>query len=108
MQSSFDLGPTPGREDCEQLGPRYSLGKPWAECRIYVAQLTRMFPNKPEGCHFKVVFGVHDFGMYHEVHILFAENIKQELEYALNVKSNLPKEWDDISLAELKQIPADA
>ena len=106
--SSFDLGPVPCDESCEQVGPNYNSHMARGECHIYKDQLLRMFPDIPEGCRFKTVHQDHDFGEYVEVHIVYDESVLQCIEYALNVEGNLPDKWDDKAKHDLAYIRQNA
>lgn len=93
---------TPLSEECEQVGTQsYNRDKAILECRVFRAQLERVFGEPPEGARFKIVGQAHDFGTYHEVYIYFEDSNKSAIDYALNVEYNIPETWDEIAHQEL-------
>ena len=90
------LGSTPCDEDCAQLGADDYRERMRAETKRYIAQLERLFPNRPEGVRFGVKGFSHDFGTYHEVCVFFNEDNEEQAEFAYNVEGECPAKWDDV------------
>jgi hypothetical protein len=42
----------------------------------------------------------HDFGVYHDVAVVYADDDEESVEYRLKVESGIPSEWDE----EAKQL----
>ena len=97
----LELGPTPGDEECAQVGADDYGARVRREGRAYIAQLTRQFGEPPEGCHFSIKGFPHDFGTYHEVVVHYEPEIAGSLEFAFKVERELPSEWDKQAKAEL-------
>ena len=98
MRDFLTLGPTPSGESCEQVGEGYDRGHAVAECRTFVRQLQRLWPETS--------FGVkgfpHDFGTYLEVVVWFDTSEKEEREAAYDVVNATPENWDEEAKADLQ------
>jgi len=100
---SLELGPTPAMEDCAQVGWDNYVELSKMELKAYKNQLTRMFPNMPEGAYFKINRNPHDFGTYYELAIKYPVDDKEASDFAYMVENNLPENWDEQAKAELNQ-----
>ena len=97
----MNLGPTPAGETCIQLGSEDYNSKARNECRVYLKQLGRLYPNPPAGIRFGIRSFPHDFGSYLEVVVYFEED-EDCVNFAYDVESNLPEFWDETAKLELK------
>ena len=103
MRDYLDLSPTPIDEPCamvEKTGDY--LPRMRAECRAFVHQLERTFPQAIEaGCYFRVKSNPHEFGQYLEVQVCFDDDDEIQAEWAYTIENELPEAWDDQARAEL-------
>jgi len=95
------LGPTPAEEACAQVGQPNYREQALKECRAYLRQLTRLFPESPPGARFALAREVHDFGTYYEVVVRYDPEDKASRAFALRVEENLPARWDAQAREEL-------
>ena len=102
MKDHLTLGPTPCGEDCAQVGSDNYFERAKFECVVYREQLIRKFGNPPADARFIVKGFPHDFGTYYEVCILFNDDNQAEVDFAYNVESNLPENWDDAAKLLIK------
>ena len=99
---ALELGPVPAEESCQQCGTRdYDPIMARRECRAYINQLIRQFGEPPVGARLTITSNPHDFGTYYEVAVKFSEDVRAAAEYAYEMESSLPGEWDDAARAEL-------
>ena len=102
MRDCITIGSTPSDEQCAQVGaPDYSE-KSRAECLAFKHQLERVFPNSPDGTYFTVKSFPHDFGTYREVVLFYDDDNDESVEFAFDVESNSPSNWDDEAKKELQ------
>ncbi len=101
MLDFLSIGPVPCDEDCSQRGTEDFVLNSTRECKAYINQLKRMFPNPEDKNFFKIKWSNHDFGMYPEVVIYYNDDIKISCEYAFNVESKSPAQWDEEAKKEL-------
>lgn len=100
MMDYLTLGPTPAEENCAQVGqPDYDRISR-IECKVYLDQLRRTFPEPANG-YFKIKSFGHDFGTYREVCAVYDETDQESCEWAFNAENNSPAEWDDVARALL-------
>ena len=68
------------------------------ECNLYRDYLLKLFPV-PDNLKGEVWYSVksfpHEYGSYYEVCVYYNPSQEGALEYALNVESDCPAEWDD-------------
>jgi hypothetical protein len=82
--------------------PGIYLPRMRAECRAFVHQLERAFPQAIEaGCSFRVKSNPHDFGQYLEVQVRFDDDDEHQTHWAFMIEAELPELWDDEARAEL-------
>jgi len=104
MIDFITLGPTPMEENCQQIGPpTFDGSKESKELIAYKHQLMRMFKDIPSNCKFIIRSFPHDFGRYREVCITYYINVPESEDFAFEVESNLPLNWDEEALKELNQ-----
>jgi hypothetical protein len=101
MIDYLELGPVPADENCEQLGPNYDPAKATRECRAYVNQLRRQFPDPPFGADFVIKTFSHEFGSYKEVCVRFSDISDEAVDFAYRVEDEAPANWDDEARREL-------
>jgi hypothetical protein len=98
----IEIGPVPGEENCAQVGsPDYTEAS-LRECEVFRRMLSRLFPV-PEGLPVAYVGRTHphDFGNYREVSIRYDDANGQAADFAYEVESSAPAEWDTIARYEL-------
>ena len=99
MRDSISIGPVPCEEECEQLGPDYSVSMARKQCRAYVNQIRRIYGKEPEGAQLIITTNRHDFGNYLDVEVVYENN--EGREYALLVEGHTPTVWDEEARKEL-------
>ena len=101
MRECIELGSTPIEEDCAQIGSNdYSL-RARKECKAYINQLKRMFPEYAD-IEYRIKSNPHDFGTYYEVVVCYDTNDKVSIEQAFDIEDKLPEYWDSLAKEELK------
>ena len=105
MRDYLDLSPTPVNEPCAMVEPTGDyMPRMRAECRAFVHQLERAFPQAIEaGCSFRVKSNPHDFGQYLEVQVRFDDEDEHQTHWAFMIENDLPESWDDQARAELAE-----
>lgn len=95
MRDYIELGSAPYDEDCVQVSMGNYFPKMLAECNRFKDLLIKLFPipkNLP------VSFGIknfqHDFGPYCEVIIQYEDLNPRAVDFAYNVESNIPANWN--------------
>ena len=94
----IELGSAPYDEDCAQLGQPDYEERVRRELTAFMAQLRRVYRaahNVDLSLPLIVVRHQHDFGVYHEVNVLFNSRISDEVEAAYWLEANVPSEWDE-------------
>jgi hypothetical protein len=96
MKDYLDLSPAPVDEPCAMVGsPDYSK-RARLECRAFVDQLERTFPDAiAAGVTFRITRNPHDFGEYLEVQACFDDDDEAQTEWAYTIEAELPYFWDD-------------
>ena len=97
------LGSTPSSEPYQQLVDCYNHIVATKEARIFKQQLIRQFSDGLDGrrAYFTIKHFSHDFGTYCEVVIIYDNNDEEAINFAFNVKANIPEYWDGISKQQL-------
>ena len=90
----IELGPSPAGEDCVQVGEQNYGQNARKECERYVSLLEEMFPTDNHNNFFEIMSFPHDFGTYYEVVVYFNPTDTKSVDFAFNVESNLPEEWN--------------
>lgn len=93
------LGPTPCDEPCEQIGDSYNSTRARQEMKAYINQLRRQSPDA--NLHIKSF--PHDFGTYSEVCVIYNPDNEESANIAFDLESNLPANWDEKAIEELKE-----
>jgi hypothetical protein len=103
MDDHLDIGSSPPGESCAQVGTDGYFERASFECRLYIAQLRRMFGPEPEGARLSVASNPHDFGTYLSVRRYYDPTKPLALAYALRCEAEGPEEWDDLARKELSR-----
>jgi hypothetical protein len=91
------IGAVPVEEDCAQVGTPDYATRARAECKRYMAQILRHYPE-PENGWLQVKSNPHDFGTYYEVIACFEVGDEEATKWALEVEwdeKDVLKVWDD-------------
>lgn len=102
MSEIMLLAAVPVGEECEQVGEGYRRDHAIAECQAFIRQLQRIHGEPPKGAALIVKANAHDFGVYHEVAVLYDPNDEKSIDYAFHLERNLPEFWDEEARRELK------
>lgn len=96
MQDYLYVGPVPAEEDCAQVGSHDYARRAKQECRLFVDQIRRYYPE-PENGYLSIKSNSHDYGTYYEVVAVFDMDCEVASEWAYDVESD-PKgkliRWD--------------
>lgn len=96
MKEYLELSSVPCDEPCAMVGEADYSTRARLECRAFIGQLERTFPQAIEaGCYFKTRSNPHDFGSYYEVSVVYDDDDEAQAEAAFEIESNLPMEWDN-------------
>jgi hypothetical protein len=102
MRDYLDLSPVPVDEPCAQVGPDDYMPRMRAECRAFVSQLGRTFPEAlAAGVGFRIKSNTYDAGTYLSVEACFNDDDESQTEWAYTIEGELPSLWDDEARAEL-------
>ena len=102
MRDYLDLSPVPIDEPCAQVGPDDYMPRMRAECRAFVNQLGRAFPEAlAAGVGFRIKSNPYDAGTYLSVEACFNDDDESQTEWAYTIEGELPSLWDDEARAEL-------
>ena len=102
MRDFLDLSPVPIDEPCAQVGPGDYMPRMRAECKAFVSQLERAFPDAlAAGVYFRIRSNPHDFGSYLSVEACFNDEDEAQTEWAYTIENEIPEAWDDEARAEL-------
>lgn len=113
MRDYLDLSPTPTDEPCAQVGSDDYAKRARFECRAFMNQLERAFPDAvAAGVYFRIKSNPHDFGSYLEVQAVFDDEDESQTEWAYTIESELPQAWDDdarneLAAAGIETVPRD-
>lgn len=105
MKNYLTLGSTPYDENCAQVGNDNYYDQSQIELHIYGKYIQRLFPEilVSKTLYLKIKSFPHDFGTYKELVIYYDNSNEKEYNLALNIDSNLPKNWDEEALKELTE-----
>jgi hypothetical protein len=103
MRDQFELGTSvPHDEPCIQLGELDYSRFSKMEARALINQIKRIIGEPPYETGFKIISCPHDFGVYHDVAIVYDDNDEESQEYMLEAESAIPSKWDKEAIKELK------
>ena len=101
MRDYISIGSSPSEEPCAQVGTDNFAEQSKKECLAFQHQLERMFPLVRGGAYLAVKSFPHDFGTYREVVCWYDDENETGKEYAYDIESNTPANWDDEAKKEL-------
>ena len=102
MRDFLDLSPVPTDEPCAQVGPDNYMPRMRAECKAFVAQLERTFPDAlAAGVYFRIRSNPYDAGTYLSVEAVFDDEDEDQAEWVYTIEGELPEAWDQEARAEL-------
>jgi hypothetical protein len=101
MMDGFSLGPVPCNEECVQVGTEDYMRRAKIECRAFVNQLERQFPDTPSGVYFRITHNPHEFGTYLDVEVRFNDDDSEATAFAIKVENEAPEDWDEIAKKEI-------
>jgi hypothetical protein len=101
MQDHLDLGSTPAREACAQLGSDKYQSRARRECRAFINLLRRAMGDEPAGARLAVKSNPHDFGSYLSVVCYFNDSDPVAIDYAYRCESDGPQFWDEQARTDL-------
>ena len=93
----LSIGSTPNEEDCAQVGSENYQERARKECRAYMAQIQKHYPE-PENGYLKVKGNAHDFGTYYEVVACYDTADKEATTWAFDIEGDVLGvlyTWDD-------------
>ena len=97
MLDHLYIGAVPAEEDCAQVGAADYATRARAECRRFIAQILRHYPE-PENGWLQVKSCPHDFGTYYEVIACYDTSDEEATRWAFDVEGDekdVLKVWDD-------------
>jgi len=95
MRDYLPLGSVPIEEDCVQVGDPEYYQKYRDECNRYRELLLKKFGPLPVGMALVIKGFPHDFGEYHEVCVMFDDEIEEQVEFAFGMENNMPLRWEE-------------
>jgi hypothetical protein len=102
MKDYLELSPTPTDEPCAMLGTEGYSQRARLECRVFIHQLERTFPQAiAAGVTFRTASNPHDFGTYYEVRAHYNDEDESQTEWVFVIEGTLPEQWDNDARAEL-------
>lgn len=104
MRDQFELATTvPHDEPCVQIGSENYSKWSRLEANTLIDQITRQLGEPPRSTRLKVISCPHDFGTYHDVAVVYDDDVEESEEYMLRVESELPCNWDEESRKKLNE-----
>ena len=98
----MNIGPVPTEENAAQVGSADYDEQSRRECRVFLRMLERLYPIPEDTPASLVVKSFpHDFGSYREVCVRYDESHPEAVEYAFELESDTPAQWDAIARYEL-------
>ena len=102
MKDYLELCSVPINEPCAGVGSDDYERRARLECRVFIHQLERTFPEAMEtGLYFRIKSNPHDFGSYYEVQAVFDDEDESQTEWAFVIEGELPEHWDNDARNEL-------
>jgi len=102
MRDHIDVGAAPYEEQCAQVGRPDYWDEARRQCRAYIKQLRRKFGDEPDGAKLVLTENPHDFGTYLSVGCRYDSQRPQSVEYAFRCEREMPAQWDEEALGELR------
>lgn len=97
MMDYLNIGSTPNEEECAQVGSADYQERARKECRAYMAQIAKHYPE-PDNGYLRVKGFPHDFGMYYEVVAYYDTDDEQATKWALDIEGDdlgVLSTWDE-------------
>jgi hypothetical protein len=101
MTDTYEIGSSPNDEDCVQVGSDNYPVLAKKECRAYMNQLNRVFPDMPAGMYLKITSHPHEFGTYHEVSVSYDDEREDHAEFLWGKLELGCDNWDEEAKKEL-------
>lgn len=95
------VGSSPHDEDCAQVGDPDYRSKCKAELHEFKRQLIEEFGEPPAGATLKIKAFPHDFGTYHELVVVFNDDIDEAVDYAFDLEDHGITSWDETAKKNL-------
>lgn len=95
MRDYIEIGTTPCRENCAQVGAtsyNYTSAAR-LECSVFRDMIVEKFGEPPIGTNITIKHNSHEFGSYYSIAIYFDEGTEGE-DYAFKVEGNTPERWE--------------
>lgn len=103
MRDYLEIASAPIEEELISVTDKYPYHNAMRhECKVFLQQLQRQFPDIPEGAYLKIKSCSHDFGTYYEVVCSFDDELPASVDYAYTLESTTPLHWDEESKRQLK------
>lgn len=94
MTDHMSIGCTPSGEKCTGVGDPNYHSLAMAECQRFMAQLHKTFGQPPPGARLHIHANNHDFGVYHEVCVVYDDSNEKATNYAFKLEAECPEYWD--------------
>ena len=94
---NLNIGSTPNEEECAQVGSADYYARAIKECRAYMAQIQKHYPE-PENGYLKLKGFPHDFGSYYEVVAYYDPEDTQASRWAFDIEGDalgVLSTWDE-------------
>jgi hypothetical protein len=92
----LNIGSSPSSESCAQVGTEDYANKAKAECRLFLAQIQKHYPE-PENGYLAIKAFHHDFGSYYEVIAKFDPDCPTASDWAYDIEGDslgVLETWD--------------
>ena len=93
MNDYIEIGPSPGNEECVQVGDGDYYQKARHECRRFIDLIRSALGSEPEGARLFIKRSPHDFGDYLEVACEYDEDFPAAIDYAFKCESEALTTW---------------
>jgi hypothetical protein len=97
MMENLNIGSTPNEEECAQVGNADYYERAIKECRAYMAQIQKHYPE-PENGYLKLKGFPHDFGSYYEVVAYYDQSDAEAVKWAYDIEGDdlgVLSTWDE-------------
>lgn len=94
---NLNIGSTPNEEECAQVGSADYQERARKECRAYMAQIQKHYPE-PENGYLNVKGFPHDFGSYYEVVAYYDQSDAEAVKWAYDIEGDalgVLSTWDE-------------
>ena len=88
MRDFLSIGPVPFDEDCAQVGsPDYHL-RARPECKRFIAQILRHYPDDQHSGYLSIKHFPHEHGTYVEVCAVFDDEDEASINWAFSIEAD--------------------